>query len=72
MHGATIRFIAWKAFENVCGNFLGSEIAENYSEMVLGRIPACCAMECDLSLKLNFFAFPFGFFPPRKHGSCLR
>jgi hypothetical protein len=27
---------AWKAFENVCRNFLGNEEAGNYSEIVRG------------------------------------
>jgi len=53
-----------KAFENVCRNFLGSEIAENYNEIVLGRIPACSAVECDLSLELHFILHSrLDFFP---------
>jgi hypothetical protein len=42
---------AWKAFKNVSRYSVGSEKAENYSEIVLGRIPACSAMECDWSLE---------------------
>jgi hypothetical protein len=32
---------AWEVLENVCGNLLGNEEAENYSEIVQQLIPSC-------------------------------
>jgi len=43
---------AWKAFENVCRNFLGNEKAENYSVIVHELISSYSAMGCNMSSKL--------------------
>jgi hypothetical protein len=45
---------AWKAFQNVCRNFLGNEKAENYSEIMKELISSYSAMGCNVSLKPNF------------------
>jgi hypothetical protein len=46
---------AWVASENVCGNFLGNEEAENYNEIVQQLISSYSAMGCNMSLRLRFF-----------------
>ena len=48
---------AWKAFEKIRRNFLGSEKAENCGEIVQELISSYSATET------SFSAFPFGFFP---------
>ena len=50
---------AWKAFENVCRNFLGNEKAENYSEIVQELI----SLYNNISSRLHFLHSHFDFFP---------
>ena len=45
---------AWKAFENVCRNFIGNEKAENYTEIVQGLNSSYSAMACNMLLKFHF------------------
>jgi hypothetical protein len=52
---------AWKAFENVCGNFLGNKKVENYSEIMQELTSSYSVIGCNI--QTSFFAFPFGFFP---------
>jgi hypothetical protein len=51
----------WQASENVCRNFLGSESAENYSEILQELIYTQSAMWCNI-IETSFSSFPFGFF----------
>ena len=44
----------WKAFENVCRNFLGNEKLKNYSETVQVLISSYSAMGCNMSLNFIF------------------
>ena len=53
---------AWKAFENVCRNFLGNENAENYSEILLELISSYSSIGCNMSLKLHFLNYILDFF----------
>ena len=55
---------AWKAFENVCRNFLGNENAENYSEILLELISSYSSIGCNMSLKLHFLNYILDFFFP--------
>ena len=47
--------------EKVCGNFLGKEEAENYSEIVQELISLYSIMGCTMSLKLHFLHYHLGF-----------
>jgi hypothetical protein len=53
---------AWEAFENVCRNFLGNEIAENYSDIVQELTLSYSAMWRNISLKLHFLHSHLDFF----------
>ena len=53
---------AWKAFENVCRNFLGNEKAENYSEIMQELI----SLYNNISSKLHFLHSHFDFFPLKR------
>jgi len=63
---------AWKAYENVCRNFVSKEHAKKCTEIVQEIISPHSALECSLSSKLHFLHSRLDIFPPRKHGSCLR
>jgi hypothetical protein len=52
---------AWKAFENVCRNFLDNEV-ENYIEIVHELISSYSIWGCDKSLKFHFLHFHLDFF----------
>ena len=52
---------AWKAYGNVCSNFLGNEKKENYSEILQKLISSYSAVGCNMSFKLHFL-LPFWFF----------
>ena len=54
---------ARKALENIYGNFLGNEKAENYSETVQKLISSHSAVGCNMSLKLYFLRSHLEFFP---------
>jgi len=53
---------ARKALENIYGNFLGNEKAENYSENAQELIASCSVLGCNMSLKLHFLHSHVGFF----------
>jgi hypothetical protein len=48
---------AWKAFENICRNFLGNKKVESYSEIEQELISLYHAMVGNMSLKLNFLRY---------------
>ena len=52
----------WKAFENVCRNFLGNTTAENCSETVQELISSHSAMGCNMLMKLHFLHSLLDFF----------
>jgi len=52
---------AWKAFGNICRNFLGNEKAENYSEIVQELI----SLYNNISSRLHVLHSHFDFFPLR-------
>jgi hypothetical protein len=54
---------AWKAFENICKNFLSNEKVKNYSEIVRELISSYSAIGCNMSLKLHFLHSHLDFFP---------
>ena len=54
---------AWKAFENICRNFLGNKKVENYSEIVQELISLYRAMVCNMSLKRHFLHSHLDFSP---------
>jgi len=54
---------AWKAFENICRNFLGNAKAENYREYVQELISSHSALGCIMTLKLYFLYSHLDFFP---------
>jgi hypothetical protein len=45
---------AWKAFENICKNFLSTGKEENSSEILGELISSYSVMGCNMSLKLHF------------------
>jgi hypothetical protein len=54
---------AWDACENVCGNFWGNKISENYVEiMEKALLSTYRALGCSMSLKTPFPAIPLEFF----------
>ncbi|KAJ4435952.1 hypothetical protein ANN_18575 [Periplaneta americana] len=62
--------IAWRAFKNVCSNFLGHSRAENYIELVVETmLSAYDKMKCNISLKIYFLHSHLDFFPPNL-GEC--
>jgi hypothetical protein len=57
---------AWKAFENVCRNFLDNERAQYYGEIVQELISSHGVVECNMQLKLNFLYSYLEFFLLKK------
>ena len=59
----------WKAYENICRNFIGNEHANNCTETVQELILPYGALECSLSLKLHFLHSHLDFLPPENMGA---
>ena len=62
---------AWKAYANVCRNFVSNEHAKNCTEIVQELISPYTALDCSVASKLHFLHSRLEFFS-WKHGSCLR
>lgn len=54
---------AWKAFKNVCENFLGNRRAENYRDLVEHLLVTYRNLNCNMSLKIHFLHSHLDFFP---------
>jgi len=53
---------AWNARENICGNFWGNQISENYIEIMDEELLSTYrALGCNMSLKTPFPAIPLEF-----------
>jgi len=52
---------AWVAFKEVVYNFLGNHKAESYVENVRTMFDKYRALDCNMSLKLHFLHFLFGY-----------
>jgi hypothetical protein len=54
---------AWRAFKDVCSNFLGNNKADNYHETVERLLQSHKAMGCNMPLKIHFLHSHLDFFP---------
>ncbi|UYV78509.1 hypothetical protein LAZ67_16001816 [Cordylochernes scorpioides] len=54
---------AWNSFRNVCKNFLGNVMAENYRDLVNELLLSYKALRCNMSLKIHFLHSHLDFFP---------
>ena len=68
---------AWKAFVNVCKNFLGNNRSADYRSHIDELLKAYQALGCNMSHKVHFLHSHLDFFPPNcgaasdEHGDCF-
>jgi len=54
---------AWLSFKRICKNFLGSQKAANYLDVMQELLASCKAMGCNMCLKFTFWSHAWFFFP---------
>lgn len=55
---------AWRAFTDICANFLGNKRADNYKVLVQNLLVTYRNLNCNMSLKIHFLHSHLDFFPP--------
>lgn len=58
-----LQLSAWKAFQKVCTEFLGSHCSPKYAEIIQVLLDSYEALGCKMSLKLHFLKSHLDFFP---------